>query len=89
MKIELEYDDLRPYLNHLKKEIKEELLEELDKDKFLSYPRGLQEYLYGKVNSATYQKVYVLWNTKGFPRNVKESLRGVYSKDLKNWQSSK
>ena len=79
----LQYEDIEHLLPAIKSEVKKELSQE--DDKFLSYPKGIQNFLFGSCTSATYQKVYRLWTIKNFPRSDKEGLRGVYLKDLKNW----
>lgn len=82
----IEYDDIKPFIPRIKKELREELAKEKE-EKFLSYPRGMQEFLFNEVTPQTYQRVYLLWNKRGFPRTNKPGLKGVWLSDLKNWQS--
>lgn len=80
----LEFKDIERFIPVITEQVRKEFEEE----RFLSYPKGLQEFLYGKVTDATYQKVYSLWNKKDFPRIDKGGVRGIYLSDLKQWQKS-
>lgn len=55
------------------------LREEIEKDKFLPYPRGIQEHL-----GVSYKRVNSMWNKPDFPRIEKE-VKGVYLSELNKW----
>lgn len=78
-KVSLEYEDIKPLMPVIREVLRQELLSELEVDRFLSYPKGMQEYL-----DASYHMVYRLWIKKDFPRI--ENPKGVYVSELKKWQ---
>lgn len=83
----LEYSDIAPFIPAIKEEFRQEIANA--KEEFLSYPRGMQDFLYNEITPATYQKVYALWNKKDFPRVDRDSMRGVWLTELKAWSKNK
>ena len=71
----LELSDIKPLVPLLLKELREEV----EQDKFLVYPKAIQEYL-----GISYSRVNRLWNDKDFPR-VEGKLKGVYLSELKRY----
>lgn len=76
----LEYSDLRPHMFRLKQELLDELRKEIEDDKFLTYPKGMQDHF-----GVTYKRVWELWNAKGFPQRDFEGIKGVYLSELKQF----
>ena len=85
----LEYEDIKQHIPRLVSDLKKEPREEIEKEKFISYPRGMQEFLCdGVINSATYKRVNKLWNKKGFPRKQIGNIKGVLLSDLLRYENS-
>jgi Fe-S cluster biosynthesis and repair protein YggX len=82
--LKLEFCDIKNLLPVITDSVRRELLKEIEKEDFFSYPDGLQQFLFHEVSDKTYQRVRRLWNKPDFPRILEP--KGVYLKDLKKWQ---
>ena len=82
----LEYEDIARFIPQLRAEIYQELKREVESEKFISYPRGMQVHLCdGLVADKTYKRVRKLWNERDFPRRMKAGIKGVYLSELKEY----
>lgn len=86
MEAYLEHSDIKPLIPKLWAELKAELRHEMEKEVFLTYPKGMQKHLCdGEVSHKTYQRVRTMWNNPKFPRIDKDGIKGVRLSDLNNY----
>ncbi|MCR9254368.1 MAG: hypothetical protein NXI20_28400 [bacterium] len=76
----LEYEDIEKHLPRFVADLKRELMKELEKDKFISYPQGMQKH-YG----ISYKVAWKNWSKPNFPRKEKDGVKGAYLSDLKEY----
>ena len=83
--LKLEYKDIKTLLPLITEDVARALRDEFEQEEFIPFPEGLQKFLFGEANKATYMRVWRLWNQPSFPRVLHP--KGVYLKDLKEWQT--
>lgn len=79
----IEYSDIKQFMPRLKMDIVKEVREEIEKDTFIRYPKGLMEHYGGMSKSA----VWRLYTHRHFPRVEVMGVKGVYLSDLRKFES--